>query len=259
MRRPRRGFCPHVERFEGRQLLSVATATGHARAADLPGALAAHRAETSGDHGLDTPVPRARSGAIMGGTPMASAGKDRHPARFILSRITNTAAGNAVDLVPPFQQVLVQAKPPVPGRMYNVLSVAVRNHTSQTFTAQDHFSVKLSGQSYATPVLTGDQVWKPGRFIVFYVLTHQYYPAHPEVSGGFEFDLGGSRGVAIPGPSGIFLRLPYRPARFARTLDWIVAYGPGAEGGLGPSYGLPDTQIWQFQYAGGTGPSRRVG
>jgi hypothetical protein len=248
MRRPRRGFCPHVERFEGRQLLSVATATGHARAADLPGALAAHRAETSGDHGPDTAVARARSGAFTGGTPMASAGKGRHSARFVLSRITNTAAGNAVNLVPPFQQVLVQAKPPVPGRTYNVLSVAVRNHTSQTFTAQDNSSVKLSGQTRATPILTGDEQWKPGQFIVFYVLTHQYYPAQPEVSGGFVFDLDGSRGVAIPGPSGIFLRLTYRPATFARTLDWIVAYGPGAEGGLGPRYGLPDTAIWEFQH-----------
>jgi hypothetical protein len=179
--------------------------------------------------------------------PMAAAGMDRHPARFVVSRITQTSAGNAVHLVPPFQQVLVQAKVPVPGRMYNVLSVAVRNHTSRTFTAQDHFSVKLSGQSQATPILTGDEQWKPGQFIVFYVLTHQYYPARPVVSGGFVFDLDGSRGVAIPGPSGIFLRLTYRPATFARPLDWIVAYGPGAEGGLGPRYGLPDTQIWQFQ------------
>ena len=170
---------------------------------------------------------------------MASAGEDRHPARFVLSRITDTSAGNAVHLVPPFQQVLVQAKPPVPGRTYNVFSVAVRNHTSRTFTAQDHFSVRLSGQSYATPILTGDEQWKPGQFMVFYVLTHQYYPAHPVVSGGFVFDLDGSRGVAIPGPSGIFLRLPYRPATFARTLDWIIAYGPGAEGGTGPEIWAP--------------------
>jgi hypothetical protein len=147
----------------------------------------------------------------------------------------------------------------VPGRTYNVLSVAVRNHTSRTFTAQDHFSVKLSGQSHSTPILTGDQAWKPGQFMVFYVLTHQYYPARPEVSGGFEFDLGGSRGVAIPGPSGIFLRLPYRPATFARSLDWIVAHGPGAEGGIGASYGLPDTAIWEFQYAGAARSPKRVG
>ena len=60
----------------------------------------------------------------------------KHPVRFVLSRITNTAAGNAVNLVPQFQQVLVQARKPVPGQTYNVFSVAVRNHTSWTFTAQ---------------------------------------------------------------------------------------------------------------------------
>jgi hypothetical protein len=47
----------------------------------------------------------------------------------------------------------------------------------------------------------------------------------------------------IPGPSGIFLRLKYNPATFARTLDWIVAFGPGAEGGAGAKLGLPDTAI----------------
>jgi hypothetical protein len=178
---------------------------------------------------------------------MACTGLHWARARFILSRITQTSAGNAIHLVPPFQQVLVQATRPVPGRTYNVLSVAVRNHTSRTFTAADNFSVKLSGQSHSTTILTGDEQWKPDQFIVFYVLTHEYYPVRPVVSAGFVFDLDGSRGVAIPGPSGIFLRLPYRPATFARTLDWIIAYGPGAEGGRGPGYGLPDTQIWQFQ------------
>ena len=52
--------------------------------------------------------------------------------------------------------------------------------------------------------------------------------------------------VSIPGPSGIFLRLTYRPARFARTLDWIVAYGPGTEGERAAKLGLPDTAIWEF-------------
>lgn len=210
-RRPTVRFRPDLERFEERQLL--------------------------------------HAGPIAGARLMASPRPHRHAPPLVLSRITQTSAGEAVHLAPPFQQVLVQARSPVPGRVYNVLSVAVRNHTSRTFTTQDHLAVRLSGQSYATPILTGTETWKPGQFIVFYVLTHQYYPAHPVVSGGFAFDLDGSRGVAIPGPSGIFLRLTYRPAKFAHTLDWIVAYGPGAEGGLGPRYGLPDTQIWEFRRA----------
>ncbi len=208
-RRPALRFRPALERFEAKQLLSGGV---------FP-------------HAHPLVQPHARAAPVL---------------HLTLSRITQTSDGDAVDLVPPFPQVLVQARRPVPGRVYNVLSVAVRNHTRRTFTAADHLSVKLTGQSRSTPVLTGAEPWRPGQWIVFYVLTHQYYPV-PPISGGFEFDLGGSRGVAIPGPSGIFLRLPYRPATFARTLDWIVAYGPGAEGGLGPRYGLPDTQIWQIE------------
>ena len=62
---------------------------------------------------------------------------------------------------------------------------------------------------------------------------------------GFEFDLGGARSVAVPGPSAIFQRLKYNPATFARTLNWIVAYGPGAQGGKGVKFGLPDTAIYE--------------
>jgi hypothetical protein len=66
------------------------------------------------------------------------------------------------------------------------------------------------------------------------------------VTDGFEFDLGGARSVGIPGPSGIFLRLKYNPATFARTLNAIVAYGQGAEGGAGVRTGLADTAIYEF-------------
>jgi hypothetical protein len=100
-RRPDQRFRPDLERFEPKQLLSDGPSPAHVRAASLPDARAApavHPAETSGAH---SDVIRAS------GT---------HAARFTLSRITNTSAGNAVHLVPPFQQVLVQAKPPVPGR-----------------------------------------------------------------------------------------------------------------------------------------------
>ena len=78
---------------------------------------------------------------------------------------------------------------------------------------------------------------------VFYVLTKQYYPPRPIVSDGFEFNLAGSRGIAIGGPSGIFLRIKYDPARFPRMLDWIVTRGPGA---YGHRTGIADTAIWQF-------------
>ena len=66
---------------------------------------------------------------------------------------------------------------------------------------------------------------------------------------GFEFNLGGARSVAIPGPSGIALRIKYNPATFSRTLDSIVAFGPGNQGGKGAKFGLPNTAINEFVFA----------
>ena len=170
------------------------------------------------------------------------------PTHFLAYRITNPKT--PVNLNPPFQQVLVQHTQPVPGQVYNVLYIAVKNGTSQTFTASNGFTVRLPGTSGghrviddALPVLTGDQQWKPGQWMVFYVLSKQYYPLSPQVAAGFQLDAGGGISTMIPGPSGIFLRLTYDPATFASTLDWIVAHGPGAEGGAGAKLGLPDTAI----------------
>ena len=100
------------------------------------------------------------------------------------------------------------------------------------------------------PILTGNEVWKPGQRIVFYVLTKKYYPLPSEVHSGFEFDLGGASSVAIPGPSAIALRIKYEPATlFSKTLDQIVVFGQGNQGGDGANYGLPDTAINEFLFA----------
>ncbi len=149
-----------------------------------------------------------------------------------------------VRLKPPFQQVLVQSSKPVPGRIYNICYVAVKNGTRRTFTAANDFEVKLnnSARSKGFPVLTGSQEWKPNQWIVFYVLTQKYYPVS-FVGGGFEFDFGGVSSTAVPGPSSIYLRLKYNPATFAQRLNWIVAYGQGAQLGAGSALGLPDTAI----------------
>jgi hypothetical protein len=164
---------------------------------------------------------------------------------YLVYRITNPNRFNN-HLTPPFSHVLVQSRQPIPGQVYNVLSVAVRNGTARTFDASSGFRVMFPGQRGSFPILTGSEQWKPGQEFVFYVLTKKYYPLPNVVTSGFEFDLGGARSVAIPGPSGIFLRLKYHPATFARTLDSIVAFGPGAEGGSGVKYGLPDTAIYEF-------------
>jgi hypothetical protein len=218
MRRPITRFRAGLEPLEGKQLPSVGQPT-----------VAAEKPPT----GLDALVQH-------------SVAPER---QFTLFRITNTAFPNTVNLKPPFQQVLVQARQPVPGEVYNVLSLALRNGTAETFDSSSGLTVRLSTSGAARPlsfpILTGNAQWKPGQFIVFYVLSKKYYPVNPVVSGGFTFNFTHGS-VAIPGPSGIFLRLKYEPARFARTLDYIVAYGPGAEGGKGAQLGLPDTAIWEF-------------
>lgn len=218
-RRAIRKFGPGLERFEAKQLPS---AGGLAALAARQGAAAAHPA-----------VPASP---------------------FLISRITNPTPTNA-QLNPPFPQVLVQSPQPVPGGMYNILFVSVRNSTSQTFVASDGLTVGVTGGRYAFPILTGSEQWKPGQVFVFYILSKKYYPLNPVTSAGFVFNIEGQAGVAIPGPSGLFQRVRYNPATFPSVLDHIVAFGPGSKGHL---LGLPDTAIWEFTAKAGGG-TRRVG
>jgi hypothetical protein len=211
-------FTLVIEQLESKQLLSAGAV--HSQ-------LAAHKVEAR--------VPAAE--------------KSKHqaalPTHFLAFRVTNTSYQTPYPLVPPFQQVLVQTSQPVPGQVYNVFQIALKNGTSQTFNASAGFTVRLTTQKKSVPILTGSDVWKPKQVMVFYVLTKKYYPV-PEVSGGFEFNLGGLNSTLVPGPSAIFLRLKYDPSTFAKTLNWIVAYGQGNQGGKGSQYGLPNTAINEF-------------
>ena len=219
-RRPNTRFRPGLERFEEKQLLSAGASTAHALATN-----------------------RDNSGAS--GDPAAT----RKQTGYLAYRITNPS-NFSVNLIPPFQHVLVQRAQPVPGQVYNVLFVAVKNGTAKTFTASDNFTVRLPGFTGTHrvvgndfPVLTGDQVWRPNQWIVFYVLGKKYYPLSPQVAAGFQLNTDGRSSTLVPGPSGIFLRLKYDPATFDKTLDWIVAYGQGAQLGAGSKLGLPNTAI----------------
>lgn len=208
-------FRPGLEQFEEKQLLSAGSLTTHA-----------------GPHTKDLrrqPEPAETFG-------------------YLAFRVTNTPWQTPYELVPPFQQVLVQSGQPVPGQVYNVNDVTVKNGTSQTFTASNDFTVRMTNQPRSFggfPILTGNEQWKPGQVIVLYVLTKKYYPFSwtAVVGGGFQLDTGSRSSTLVPGPSGIFLRLKYDPATFARTLNWIVAYGQGNEVGQGAKYGLPNTSI----------------
>jgi hypothetical protein len=205
-------FRPGFEQFEEKQLLSAGSLTTHA--------------------GPQTKDLRRQP------APVGTYG-------YLAFRVTNTPWQTPYKLVPPFQQVLVQSRQPMPGQVYNVNTVTVKNGTSQTFTASNGFTVRMTNQPRSFrgfPILTGNEQWKPGQILVFYVLIKKYYPVS-FVAGGFQLDLGGRSSTLVPGPSGIFLRLKYNPATFARTLNWIVAFGQGNQVGKGAQYGLPNTSI----------------
>jgi hypothetical protein len=227
-----------VERLEAKQRLS---ASNSATALTNPGS-------SSGDAAYDLAGMAGASAAVTASTDSTSAARAGHrklpipPTAFLVHRITNPTK-HAVNLIPSFQQVLVQAKQPVPGQVYNVLYIAVKNGTAQTFTATRNFSVTFPGVPHPFPILTGNQQWRPGQWIVFYVLTKKYYPLRSQLSGGFELLLPGRLSTLIPGQSAIFLRLRYNADTFARTLNWIVAFGQGAQLGFGPLTGMADTAI----------------
>jgi hypothetical protein len=222
-RRPIAKFRPDLERFEPKQLLSAGPAATHAARA--------HPAATSG---------LAAGGATPQLAPSTQTG-------YLAYRITNPS-GRPVNFFPPFLHVLVQRAQPVPGHVYNLLFIAVRNGTAKTFTASDGLTVRLPGFTgthrvinKGFPVLTGNQVWKPGTWTIFYVLGKEYYPLSPQVAAGFQLQAGGRSSTIVPGPSGIFLRLTYNPATFDKTLDWIAVNGPGSQAGVGPPVGMPVT------------------
>lgn len=225
--RPHSRFRPRIERLEEKQPLSAGVA----------------------------PAPLAN---VRAAAPLASQAAGLRPAipvirGFTMDRITNPNPRNAV-LTRPIKQVLVQGTQPVPGQVYNVLFLTVWNGTKRTFTVSDGLFVKITNQApgHAFPILTGNEQWKPGQRIAFYVLTKKYFPLSPAVSAGFEFNFSTTpRAVAIPGPSGIFLRLRYNPATFEGVLNSIILTGPGSRGS---KLGLPNTSIWEVVPAGTNTP-----
>jgi hypothetical protein len=233
-------FRPGLERLEAKQTLSASPALA---------SLAHHGAgaRTAPPHSVSPPAPHQGAGGSQAGADSSiSADAIRQYRGFYVYRLTNPKLFNNHIDTPTAGHVLVQNTQPVPGQVYNVLQIAMRNGTARTFTSSDNFYVKLSGQHHLTPILTGNQVWKPGQWFIFYVVTKKYYPIENQIKGGFIFLLDGAKSWAIPGPSGIFLRLRYNPATINRTLDWIATKGPGAQGGIGLTYGLPDTAIYEF-------------
>lgn len=232
LKRPTTRFRPGLERLEIKLALSApAAAVPMTRLRTAPPALTA------------LPGSHPEAAAEEGGRITARAKKPNFG--YLIYRVTNPAPGPPFTLTPPFGHVLVQARQPIPGQVYNILQIAVKNTTKQTFDASSGFAVRLPQQRY-TPILRGEDQWKPGQTIIMYALTKQYYPLLNQVSDGFQFKLGGAWSVAVPGPSAIFLRIKYNPDTINKILDYAATQGPGAQGGAGIKFGLPDTAIWSF-------------
>jgi hypothetical protein len=242
-------FRPGLEPLEPKQTPSATVAA--ASAAHLAAGRAALHAAPQPHKPPQVkavPHPRAlkQAAAATAAAGKVSASAIKAKFGYLVYRLVNPTPSTGT-FTPPFGHVLVQARQPIPGQWYNILWVAVRNNSDQTFDATNSdFKVRLSGQKQYTQILTGDETWKPGETKILYVLTKQYYPLSNQVTGGFEFLLDGAWSVAIPGPSGIFLRIKYSPDTINKILDYALLRGPGSQGGRGLKYGMPVTSIFGF-------------
>ena len=165
---------------------------------------------------------------------------------YLVYRVTNPKDAPVYTLKPPFGHVMVQSKQPVTGKTYNILFMTLKNNTDITFDANSKFFVAAPGQTGFIPILKGDETWKPGQDYIFYIISKKYYPMPNPASSGFVFRLDGARSVAIPGPSGIFLRIKYSPDTINNILDKVATKGPGVQGGKGIAFGLPVTSLYAF-------------
>jgi hypothetical protein len=127
-------FRPGLELVEPRQLPSAGPLTA-ATATRATGPVLA-----SGDSGVQHPPISPGAG-------------------YLAFRVTQ----RPYKMVPPFQHVLVQSNPPVPGQVYTLNFIALKNGTAKTFDASSGFTVRLNNQTrgHAYPILTRDQQWKP--------------------------------------------------------------------------------------------------
>ena len=156
-------FRPAIEQLEAKQLLSAGSLAQILAAKHDPGALTIHSAGTSS---AQVAPPTSRSATRHKRRALRHTPAPPGAVGYLAFRVTNTPHQTPYKLVPPFQQVLVQAEQPVPGQVYNVLDVTVKNGTSQTFNASNGFTVRLTNQprSFSVPILTGKtRSGSPGR------------------------------------------------------------------------------------------------
>ena len=117
-------------------------------------------------------------------------------------------------LVAPFVQVRAEPAAPIPGAVYNVALLTVRNGTAQTFGAASGFSVRVSGSSRGASFPLGTAVWKPGQVLVLYSLTQTRFPPNFTI---------GLPGGSTEKPANLYYNVQYNPNTFPGLLNSLVA------------------------------------
>ena len=116
--------------------------------------------------------------------------------------------------MPPFGQVRADSAHLVPGAVYNLALLTVRNGTSQIFDSRSGFSVSVAGSSGSQAFPQGPNPWKPGDVLVFYVLTKNRFAPN------FTFDFQGNKSEK---PSNIYYNIQYNPTTFPGFLNSLVS------------------------------------
>ncbi len=240
-------FRPGLEQFEARQLLSAGSLTTHVvNTKDGSRALALHSADTSGAHEVAGDVATSHASQRVHDNrrqpaPVGASG-------YLAFRVTNTPYQTPYKLVPPFQQVLVQGRKPVPGQVYNVTDVTVKNGTSQTFTASNGFTVRMTNQPRSFsgfPILTGNGAVETGSDPRL-LRSDQEVLSSVLRRRGFPVRLGRQVIDSHTGTSGDLssAEVQSRHVRPHSQLDRCV--WAGQRGGPGRQLGLPNTSINQI-------------
>ena len=218
-----RRFRPGLEPLEEKQPLSAGASTAH---------LADVKAAGRGGQ------RRRRGGRPAAGPPLAGRGAVEAGSRYRLPRVPPHEPdrfNNHTD--PPFGHVLVQARQPVPGPGLQHPLRRREERDGPDVRREQRVRRQVPRPALLLPDPDGDRAVEAGAGFIFYVLTKKYYPLPNQVTSGFEFNLGGAMSIAIPGPSGIFLRMQVQPRHVRQDPRLIVARGQGAQGGKGIKFG----------------------
>jgi hypothetical protein len=116
-------------------------------------------------------------------------------------------------LAPPFGLVMVEPSALVPGAVYNMALVTVRNDTAQTLTAQSGLTFEVSGTSAAESFPVGTYRWEPGQVLILISLTEDSF------APDFTFNL---QGTSVKAPANLYYGIQYSPITLPSIVTSIV-------------------------------------